>query len=317
MVALLYTRLHEEENTIIKNDYICGNLNISFVMKNILLLLPIYIFTSSLCFAQEIVGANYFKKDTLYKIKYGSTIVFQSTTEARKIFYYEDPGFPGYETAKFILINHLDEVKSLHIPLPLKPLPEDEKIFTNLSFALKEPLEVRILNLSSKKLATIPREILKFENLQELYLSDNQLDSIPSFLFDLHELRVLTLSENSISYIPSEISKLKYLQELYLHKNKIKSISLKILESPQLFLVDVSHNQITEIIDKEMKLRTYKLLDIQENWDNGSLLTQFEKDEKLTVVYYGDGALWYRYFFKKIKQKVTRTERKNNLIWNW
>ncbi|EKO50585.1 leucine rich repeat protein, partial [Leptospira kirschneri str. 200802841] len=49
------------------------------------------------------------------------------------------------------------------------------KAYTDLTKALKNPLDVRVLDLSEQKLKTLPKEIGQLQNLQVLELNNNQL----------------------------------------------------------------------------------------------------------------------------------------------
>ncbi len=52
---------------------------------------------------------------------------------------------------------------------------EDNNVYHDFSDALKNPMNVRILDLSDNQLATLPNEIGKLENLEKLNLVNNQL----------------------------------------------------------------------------------------------------------------------------------------------
>lgn len=49
----------------------------------------------------------------------------------------------------------------------------------NLEKSLQNPSEVRILDLSSQELETLPEEIGTFQNLEKLILFRNRLTAIP------------------------------------------------------------------------------------------------------------------------------------------
>ena len=82
--------------------------------------------------------------------------------------------------------------------------------------------------LSFNQLTSIPKEIGQLINLQELNLYANHLTSIPSELGQLVNLQRLTLSCNKLKSIPPELGQLTNLQELYLSYNKLISIPTEI-----------------------------------------------------------------------------------------
>ena len=74
-----------------------------------------------------------------------------------------------------------------------------EKEYTNLADALKVPLKVYRLNLSSQNLASLPKEIGELKNLQIFYCSDNQLTSLPKEIGELKNLQVLYCNLNQLN----------------------------------------------------------------------------------------------------------------------
>ncbi|ORX56409.1 hypothetical protein DM01DRAFT_1406715 [Hesseltinella vesiculosa] len=84
-------------------------------------------------------------------------------------------------------------------------------------------LELRTLNLSFNDLYEIPPEALCHQHLYELYLSGNQLTSLPADDIErLTYLRVLAVNGNKLQTLPAEIGKLRKLLVLDVGNNLLK-----------------------------------------------------------------------------------------------
>ncbi|EMY14603.1 leucine rich repeat protein, partial [Leptospira weilii str. Ecochallenge] len=70
----------------------------------------------------------------------------------------------------------------------LQAQPNEEQTYRTLTKALKNPKDVRVLNLSGDRLTTLPKEIGKLRNLQILYLSGNQFKALPKEIGQLQNL---------------------------------------------------------------------------------------------------------------------------------
>lgn len=79
----------------------------------------------------------------------------------------------------------------------LKAQEEEKGNYKDLAEALQNPKEVRILDLNENQLTTLPKEIGKLQNLQELGLSGNQLITLPKEIGQLKNLRWLSLKNNT------------------------------------------------------------------------------------------------------------------------
>lgn len=92
-------------------------------------------------------------------------------------------------------------------------------------------------------------------NTRFLYLSNNQLTSIPFEITMLETLEVLNLSHNRITNINIDITFLPALHTLYLAHNNIKTIPIELQLLPQLQLLDVSGNPLSQVeLDKLKEL---------------------------------------------------------------
>ncbi len=70
--------------------------------------------------------------------------------------------------------------------------------------------------LSHNQLSTLPADDLgrMARTLEELYLDHNRLDAVPSELAKLTRLHVLTLDDNSIEELPAQLGNLTQLDRL-------------------------------------------------------------------------------------------------------
>ncbi|KAI8060952.1 hypothetical protein BC940DRAFT_337222 [Gongronella butleri] len=95
----------------------------------------------------------------------------------------------------------------------------DEDIWSPIALFL----ELRTLNLSFNDLYEIPPDGLCHQHLYELYLSGNQLTSLPADDIEkLSYLRVLAVNGNKLQTLPAEIGKLRKLLVLDVSNNLLK-----------------------------------------------------------------------------------------------
>ncbi|KAM9815546.1 leucine-rich repeat-containing protein 10 [Syngnathus typhle] len=82
------------------------------------------------------------------------------------------------------------------------------------------PLD-RTLDLSSRQLRQFPVAACVFDGLVKLYLSDNNLSSLPDELDRLRKLQLLALDFNCFEELPAAVCRLPQLNILYLGNNKL------------------------------------------------------------------------------------------------
>ena len=124
------------------------------------------------------------------------------------------------------------------------------------------------LDLSYKRLTSLPPEIAKLTHLRKLDLSINQLTSLPLEISELENLEILDLRSNQLRVLPGEISKLGKLKELDLRINRLTGLPDEIAQLTNLTLLRLEKNllpipseileqlkQPKEIVDYYLKYR--------------------------------------------------------------
>lgn len=92
----------------------------------------------------------------------------------------------------------------------------------------KTKKQVTKLNLSGRKLTSIPDTVFEFTNLTKLILSNNMIKTIPKEILSLQKLKVLDLANNKIHVLQSAVFKLPKLRTLNVYGNQIKKFPKQI-----------------------------------------------------------------------------------------
>jgi internalin A len=145
-----------------------------------------------------------------------------------------------------------------------------QKALTRVANALRT--NALKLDLSSLSLSTddgaVWNELGRLQTLHTLYLSDNQLTTIPSAVAQLRTLRVLLLNSNHISGTPqwwSPMASLAHLTVLALNNNELEDLPDVFTNTPFLQQLYVDHNKLTSLPPSVCQLDTLKRLDLQLN----------------------------------------------------
>ncbi len=139
------------------------------------------------------------------------------------------------------------------------------KTYTSLKEALKTPEKVYKLQLNKKQITAITEEqIKKFTNLTDLYLSNNQLSTLPQSIGSFSNLEVLNLSNNQLTTLPESIAKLTHLTSLNLGYNKLTALH-NISALTNLKRLDLGGNQLTELPENIGKLTNLTHLHLNNN----------------------------------------------------
>jgi internalin A len=165
--------------------------------------------------------------------------------------------------AEKIVISQRAEVVSTHTSAKEDAMTSELKILKLIDKAAKDGLTA--LNLSSKKLTSVPPEIAKLTSLTELNLGNNQLTSVPPEIAQLTSLTQLTLSGNQLTSLPPEMAKLTRLTYLDLWGNQLTSLPLEITKLTRLTYLDLSNNQLTRMPLEITKLTSLTRLTLRNN----------------------------------------------------
>jgi len=141
---------------------------------------------------------------------------------------------------------------------------EKQTVYTTLHEALKNPEIVYKLDLSKKKLKTIPKEVFTLYNLQVLNLSKNKIEIIPEDIGNLTNLQILNISANKISKLPYTIGNLTNLKELIVNRNIITELPPEIGNLINLEKLDLWSNEIDQLPYEISRLKdNLKVLDMR------------------------------------------------------
>ncbi|XP_065640191.1 leucine-rich repeat-containing protein 40 isoform X2 [Hydra vulgaris] len=101
------------------------------------------------------------------------------------------------------------------------------------------------LDLSKKKLVTLPDKIYDLKHLQFVSLEGNEIEVIPEiFSVSLFQLLWLDLRNNNLRSLPKSISKMFHLKNLLLENNKLSSLPLELGYLTSLTGLNLSNNPL-------------------------------------------------------------------------
>jgi CCR4-NOT transcription complex subunit 6 len=113
------------------------------------------------------------------------------------------------------------------------------------------------LDLSSQGVRNISRYTYDLTFIRELYLNNNEIETIPKGMAALKSLEILNLSRNKIKNIPAEIGRIVTLKELYLNDNLISNVPMELGALYNLEIFNISNNPLVapfSILCKDRKL---------------------------------------------------------------
>ena len=145
---------------------------------------------------------------------------------------------------------------------------KNEKEFTNVEDALKNPAKVVRLNLSNQVFKLSDADWSKFINLEYLSLKNDHLTEIPLGITNLNKLTTLDLSGNDFKILPTEFEKLTNLNELYLNDeiniNLPQSLSI-LAKLPNLKTLHLENDNLKKLPSEILSIRNLENLYLNHN----------------------------------------------------
>ena len=117
--------------------------------------------------------------------------------------------------------------------------------------------------MNKQALQEVIRNAIKED--EDIYLSYNQLSTLPPEIGQLASLRSLHLHCNQLSTLPSEIGQLASLQSLYLHCNQLSTLPPEIGQLASLRSLNLSSNQLSTLPPEIGQLASLQSLNLSSN----------------------------------------------------
>jgi Leucine-rich repeat (LRR) protein len=150
---------------------------------------------------------------------------------------------------------------SFQTGLHKEPQVKKDSVVNGLAeaLAMKDTLKVKTLGLTQSLLTTVPDVIYRFPNLEQLFLVDNDIETVNLDMARLPKLRHVDLSRNVLRDNSIAISKNKSLQLLNLQKNLITDIPRAARNCKKLETLWLGNNRMTGLTNASFsKLKPVK-----------------------------------------------------------
>ncbi len=144
-------------------------------------------------------------------------------------------------------------------------LSAQQKVFSDLNEAFKQPEKVKSINLARKQISSLPDSFSRFVNLEQLVISDNNFTTFPAVVLQCKKLKKIDAAANKFAEIPATLSALENLEELSFAYNDLKSFPKEICLFKNLINFNASNNSIAALPECFSSLAKLSILDLSYN----------------------------------------------------
>lgn len=148
------------------------------------------------------------------------------------------------------------------------------------------PSFLTLLAIEGQSVESIPSQIIYFDKLENLTITDSHLHSLAPELGRLKKLKRLALPGNELETIPKEIGALESLEFLLLPNNQITSIPQEIINLTNLKVIDLKNNRLTELPSSLEKLTGLEILFLGQNKFTSQEKERITKSLTNTKIYF-------------------------------
>jgi len=155
-------------------------------------------------------------------------------------------------------------------------------------YMLKNPQEVKKLDLSKNKLTVFPEEIFLFSNLTHLVISKNKIEILPEKIENLKKLKYLDISKNEIKMIPENLIELDVLDTLKISQNKLTALPKNIFTLKSIKYIDLYSNTSLDIKIENFSSfsKTLKYIDVRNTLTDIYVCKELENILNNTIIKY-------------------------------
>ena len=154
-------------------------------------------------------------------------------------------GIPGVG-AGTVWFDDLNEALTAHrAGTPVVALDLTRRKLHTLPGDLVELSALRVLMLHKNRLNDLPPWLAEMESLEVLLLDQNRFDTFPEVLLRMDRLETLSLGDNFIEEIPLDVDHMASLRHLGLWGNLIGRYPASLGDLPNLRTLDLLHNDMT------------------------------------------------------------------------
>lgn len=171
---------------------------------------------------------------------------------------------------------NLENTISTLLPLPIEFLNIQRNNLVTLPSEISNMTALTALNLSYNSISNpeVFQLLANLPHFQSLWLTDNNIDTLPEEIGLLNSLRNLYLEHNMLSGLPDTMQKLSNLMVVHAGHNSFRQLPIQFTKMPRLLLLHINNCEISKI-PKAFATTKYSLMGIL--LDNNKLS---EEDKK-------------------------------------